>query len=432
MKRHDIDDKAQIAFNHAVNFYNSNNRGVDNQRLCIQQMMKLTGFNFDTCVKIQSPVLSLYMASETISLGRQVVQEQLGIVTGLVRSHLLSIQSKIQPETKESKDTGLCSHNYSTASQEDIDKHFVAAYDSSDGRLDIDGFYQAGNRAIGRTVEHLRYQVTQRDAKNGTGHKVLKHKHTLNFSFNSMSDQQAQHLAEFLSWQELNLAELNLSSNNITCRGVESLFWGLRVSPDHLPHAHIRSHNLRYINLSDNQIGDPGAEYIAQSLISGRYPNLKGVDASGNGITETGQGYFARALDEINQSIAIVFTKVQEISKQAFKQTIKSMLYIAKQNGISTKEMLTTDETIEHCKKGTFNVAKNIIGGVVKCTEAPVKYFTPKELILQDVLIDVLALAVPEVGAVLTYTCISEKVVFSVVDEDFGNCLVGVESILND
>lgn len=188
-----------------------------------------------------------------------------------------------------------------------------------------------------------------------------------------------------------------------------------------------------FINFADNSIGDPGAKTIADALASGKLSSLQALDVSGNQITKTGQGYFARALDEINQSIAIIFTKVQEVSKQAFKQTIKSMLYIAKQNGISTKEMLTTDETIEHCKKGTFNVAKNIIGGYFKCTTKIGKIVSINELTLQDVGIDIISIASGShvIKGVFNFTCVSKETIFSVVDEDFSNCLVGVDSLLD-
>ena len=40
------------------------------------------------------------------------------------------------------------------------------------------------------------------------------------------------------------------------------------------------------------------------------------------------------------------------------------MLSIAKNNGISTKEALTTEETIEYCKKGSWNVGANLFMGL--------------------------------------------------------------------
>jgi hypothetical protein len=39
---------------------------------------------------------------------------------------------------------------------------------------------------------------------------------------------------------------------------------------------------------------------------------------------------------------------------------------------------------------------------------------------------------IKEVKAVMTFYCITQSTFFSIVDEDFANCLTGVESMLND
>jgi Leucine-rich repeat (LRR) protein len=96
---------------------------------------------------------------------------------------------------------------------------------------------------------------------------------------------------------------------------------------------------------------DCDARILAKLIRQGNLPNLKSLDVSDNQITPTGEGYFAGALQSINQAISITLVKVQGFSIDALKVTMKSMLSTAHSNGISTKEMLTTDETIEHCKK---------------------------------------------------------------------------------
>lgn len=83
----DIDNLIKAAFDHAIAFYNSHNRSLDNQRICIEQMMSVSGFDFDTCVKIQSPILSLLMMNETIQIGNEMIQNQLRIVSGIIRDH---------------------------------------------------------------------------------------------------------------------------------------------------------------------------------------------------------------------------------------------------------------------------------------------------------------------------------------------------------
>ena len=68
------DEITEKAFNHAMNFFKSNHRGLDNQSLCLKQLMELTGFDLETCRKIQNPVLSLYMAIDTMNIGQSVIE----------------------------------------------------------------------------------------------------------------------------------------------------------------------------------------------------------------------------------------------------------------------------------------------------------------------------------------------------------------------
>ncbi|WP_341794643.1 hypothetical protein [Rickettsia endosymbiont of Rhinocyllus conicus] len=154
----------------------------------------------------------------------------------------------------------------------------------------------------------------------------------------------------------MNLDLLDFSKNQISFTGVENILYSF----------HFDAPNGRYIvtmNLSNNIIGDDGAEYIATSLKWGRYPHLKALDVSGNQITPAGHGYIAQALKAVNQTIAVTLVKSKEVSKAILKETMKGMLYIAKNNGITTNEMLTNDQTVEYCKKGGINVLKNIIWG---------------------------------------------------------------------
>jgi hypothetical protein len=170
---------------------------------------------------------------------------------------------------------------------------------------------------------------------------------------------------------------------------------------------------------------------MADSLAMGRFPNLKSLDVPGNQITATGYGYLANSLNAVSQDLKIVFEAVKGFSKDALKASMKSMLFIAKNNGISIKETLTTNETVAHCIIGGINVGLNIGTGIVKCTKTPVKYLTPKDVNLQDVIIDI-GSVIPRVKAITTFFCITQNTFFSVVDEDFANCLTGVDSLLDE
>ena len=363
-----VDQKIEDAFNYAVNFYNTHPRTLDNQWACLAELKRITGLDDESCSKIQNPILSVLMYQETVDIANEVIQHHLNIVTNLLRNRLLELQPTLQTGiVKELPYIPKPPHDYSCASQKDIDNHFVTAYDNSNGRLDINGFCKSGNQAVARTVEHLRYQAEQKDSANGTGHKVLEHKHTLNFSFNLMNDEQTSNLAKFLSWQELNLKELNLSSNNITGNGVETLFYQLRVTPDHLSHSHLRTHNIQCINLSNCNIGDYGANYIAESLKNGSYPATKHIDVSGNGITQTGWEYFATAVKKvqaktvsINVAIANSLKDLNEFLNKGFKY------YTQTHTPVATKEF--QDEllgvNISGCDKTRKNVKEAFLTGV--------------------------------------------------------------------
>jgi predicted nuclease of restriction endonuclease-like (RecB) superfamily len=97
------DEITEKAFYHALNFFKSNDRGVDNQRVCIQQLMEITGFDFDTCLKIQNPVLSLYMAIDTMSIGQSVIESNIQMVTQTIRNHLLDVQINYSQKTFDQK-----------------------------------------------------------------------------------------------------------------------------------------------------------------------------------------------------------------------------------------------------------------------------------------------------------------------------------------
>lgn len=188
-------------------------------------------------------------------------------------------------------------------------------------------------------------------------------------------------------------------------------------------------HNL---NLGNNQIGDEGAKLLADSLLNGKFPHLKTLRLEGNKITTTGTGYLSKALDTVEQGLVIVLKTVQNASKAAAQFAIKEMLHIAKSNGISTKEVLTTQETIELCKKGSWNVGKNIGYGMLKCFTNADKPIAVYEMDFQYLATTLTVNLMNPLKKPFQYYCMTESTVFSVVDEDFANCLTGLDSGLND
>lgn len=55
-----------------------------------------------------------------------------------------------------------------------------------------------------------------------------------------------------------------------------------------------------------------------------------------------------------------------------------------------------------------------------------------KDITLGDIASEILGLCAPPIKGVLTFICITQNTFFSVADEDFANCLVGVDSLLNE
>ena len=54
--------------------------------------MDITGFDFDTSLKILNPVLSLYMAIDTMSIGQSIMESNIRTVTQAIHNHLLDVQ----------------------------------------------------------------------------------------------------------------------------------------------------------------------------------------------------------------------------------------------------------------------------------------------------------------------------------------------------
>jgi len=265
----------------------------------------------------------------------------------------------------------------------------------------------------------------------------------INLSRTDMHDNDCGNLFYTLRNYNFNLEILNLSNNRIGDLGVESMIYGITslqyqtlYSADNGWKSY--QSNLKTvqsvitINLSNNQIGDKGAYILADHLAKGNFLNLNSLNVSDNQISATGYGYLANSLKAVSQDLKIVFETVKGFSKDALKASMKSMLFIAKNNGISTKETLTTGETIEHCKNGIANVGLNIGVGYLKCTSKIVKAYNYKDITIGDVASEILGLYAQPLKGVLNFACITQNTVFSVVDEEFANCLVGVDSLLNE
>ena len=303
----------------------------------------------------------------------------------------------------------------------DLDSHFLSLHNKFSsfnvgyGKIHTDPIIGGNPNYKGTYIDEIINTVQTEVSKS-----TLHYKLVINLYNRGAVDTDLYTLGSKLSGVTLNLCLFDLQKNNITTLGANNFIHFFKFQ------------NINQINISSNKLGDAGCGEFSAALAAGWLPNLHAIDLSDNQITNTGHGYIAKALNAVSQAISVTFTKIKDVSKTTLKETMKGMVFIAKNNGISTKEMLTTDETIEYCKKGTFNVGVNVVGGYLKCTSKVVKAYNYKDITIGDVASEILGLYAQPIKAVLNFTCITQNTVFSVVDEDFANCLVGVDSLLNE
>ena len=98
----------------------------------------------------------------------------------------------------------------------------------------------------------------------------------------------------------------------------------------------------------------------------------------------------------------------------------------------TTKEVLTTQETIDLCKKGSWNVGMNIGYGMLKCFTNADKPIAVYEMDFQYLATTLTVNLMNPLKKPFQWYCMTESTVFSVVDEDFANCLTGLDSEMNN
>ena len=340
------DEITEKAFHHAMNFFKSNHRGLDNQSVCLKQLMELTGFDFDTCLKIQNPVLSLYMAIDTIGIGQSVIESNMRMVTQTIHNHLLGLQSgKIFNEKSEiSNEKPIDSDTY---------KNIIA---------------KTSSPAHGYLLNDVR---------------------TIDISKAGLKDNDIGVLVKNLQYQLLNLDKFDASNNLLGYTAVENLFYTFRLGS---PTA---TYNIKYMNLSNNQIGDDGVKYIASHLSAGLHPNLRCLDVSGNNLSYEVCSKIAKVVDQMKQDIMILVFKMSNIidgvkkqgnlffgSKEDKQNIIKDWFKIGQDNGIDVNNV-TVSKDIFDIIVNYGKLQYNFTMGYAKCNIVPenVKSFTSDQII---------------------------------------------------
>ena len=268
--------------------------------------------------------------------------------------------------------------------------------------------------------------------------KVVGNEHLKGMVFHDcyLTGNDMDYIMNMPDWVDYNFKIIDFSNNlGINDLGIQYALRGNCSHDDGIKYKGFLGRDRLHVvklDLSNCNISDGGASLIAEALSDGKLASTKCINLAGNNITDTGKGFIIKAIDKINHGISVTLETIQNVSKETFKISVKAMLSIAKNNGISTKEALTTEETIEHCKKGIPNVGKNMGIGIAKCSNSLIKYTKPNEVTLQDIGIDILGFIVPQIKPVTNSICYTEKIAFSIVDEEFANCLSGLDSNLNN
>jgi len=331
------DELTEKAFYHALNFFKSNDRGVENQRTCVKQLMEITGFDFDTCLKIQNPVLSLGMAVDTMGIGQSVIESNIQMVIQSIHNHLLNLQSgEIFNEKSEIfNEKPIGSDTY---------KNIIAKTSST---------------AHGYLLSDIR---------------------TIDISKAGLKDGDIGVLVQHLQYQLLNLDKFDVSHNQLGYASVENLFYTFRLGS---PTA---TYNIKYMNLSNNQIGDDGAKYISSHLSAGLHPNLRCLDVTGNNLSYGMCIEISKIVQSIKQNIKILGNRLFSIdtiiqggkkqsdlvfgSKEEKQIIIKEYLKHAQKNGVDIQNVAVSKDIFDKIINGIKTMSDFSIG-FKKCQIIP-------------------------------------------------------------
>ena len=138
--------------------------------------------------------------------------------------------------------------------------------------------------------------------------------------------------------------------------------------------------NIIKLDLSCRDMDDFGAKLLADAIANGRLSNLKGLDVSGNLISNVGEEHFINVLELLQtQDIAVILKKITETGAEAIKEvidfTLKGLKYAVDQH--AKNQGLIEADTIaiyggKHCEQALSTSVKVISMGLIKeCGKHP-------------------------------------------------------------
>ena len=131
-----------------------------------------------------------------------------------------------------------------------------------------------------------------------------------------------------------------------------------------LPRANFAT--ITKLNLSNSGMLDNNAYSLANTLTI--LLNLKYLDVSGNQITATGEGYFARVLQSpLVQNIIVTIKKyTTDLGQEVIKPALKLFIEHAKENGVDTTNIATNKNAFVYMND-IANIKSNFLIGFTKC-----------------------------------------------------------------
>jgi hypothetical protein len=125
------------------------------------------------------------------------------------------------------------------------------------------------------------------------------------------------------------------------------------------------------LDLSHSSMDDGDAKILAELIRQGNLPNLKGLDVSGNQITDNGEGYFAKAMQNSTvQHMYVTLKNVVGTKKDYYGPILKQVLKDAKANGVDTSNIVV-DKSLIGSIKDNLTMGKKIVFSFIKCKLVP-------------------------------------------------------------
>jgi hypothetical protein len=193
-------------------------------------------------------------------------------------------------------------------------------YHGSSGSGYNTGTQQVASSALSNTT----YKNIIEKTTNAPHGNLLSDVRIIDISKSNIKNEDIGVLVQHLQYQGLNLNKFDVSNNLLGYGAVESLFYTFSLS-----RSNTALYNIKFMNLSNNYIGDDGAKYIASHLSNGQHPNLKVLDLSGNQITTNGGALFIEAMEAKPHQEIVIKTHGNTSSKTTWQYLKQAFNYVA-------------------------------------------------------------------------------------------------------